>query len=510
MGTDVRTSTYTIYITLPGGEHHYLIHGYSGAVDRVGSDVIRFLLDHEDKGQNGKTMDEHFATEHIQTTPLGTALPPDAQALLLRRGYLTDKSPNEEREFCRKMLAYSYKRRVAQARPAFMIIPTHDCNLRCWYCYEAPARSGLGTDKATILSRDMACAAFKCMDDLLKQSRATPCPEPVALKPSRLSLYGGEPLMERTATIVPYLVEQARARGFHTEAITNGVELHRFAQVLGPHGLQEIQVTLDGPREIHDHVRSSPSYPYTYDAILDNVALALDLGVKVNLRVHADRDNIAYIQQIAEDLDRRGLRANEKLHGYLIGRHLWHLGHAVPRPPQMSFAEIEEALAQCPPESGIPAYFKSRNLLITRKLNTYIKYGVEALLLDVVGCTANTSLYIFDPAGAVYPCFNVCGNPREQIGTYSAEGLVLNERAHVWWSRSLSDIPECVDCKYVLFDRGGCPDAANEFNHSPASNFCGSYENDFLLITRELCRRGRIEEMFASTQNQVTPAQCAV
>jgi uncharacterized protein len=348
------------------------------------------------------------------------------------------------------------------------------------------------------------------MDDLLKQSCATPRPEPASLSPIELTLYGGEPLVEATETIVPYIIEQARARNFRRRAITNGVELHRFAQVLGPDGLQTVQVTLDGPREIHNRVRRGPSHPHTYDAILDNVALALDHGVEVLLRIHVDRGSIIYIQQIAEDLDRRGLGTSENLHVYAAGRHLWHRGDVIPRDPEMSPGQIDEALAQYLPEPGRPAYFRPRGAGIAKKLSTYIKHGVEALLLDVVGCSASTSLYVFDPLGAIYPCYDVSGNLREQIGSYSAEGIVLNERSHAWWSRSLSDIPECVDCKYVLFDRGGCPAAATELGCSPASNFCGSYENDFLLITRELCRRGRIEEMFAATQDQTTPVQCAL
>jgi len=130
----MRTSSYTIYIPVPNADVHYIIHGYSGAIDTVSSDVIRFLLDHEDNENSTCTHDEVLARASV-TNGNAEKVGPGTITLLARRGYLTTKTACEERERVRTIADWAYKKAVARMQPSFFIIPTHGCNLGCWYCY---------------------------------------------------------------------------------------------------------------------------------------------------------------------------------------------------------------------------------------------------------------------------------------------------------------------------------------------------------------------------------------
>ncbi len=508
----MRTSTYTIYAPLPNADTHYLIHGYSGAIDRVSSDVIQFLLNHEDNGNSTCTQDEVLARTSVKN---GNAdrVGSDTIALLEQRGYLTAKTAGEERERVRAIADWAYKKAVARVQPSFFIIPTYDCNMRCWYCYEAPTRSqmrGRGVD--TVMSREMADAAFKCMDDLTAKATQYVTTDPPGPSQRRqLTLFGGEPMMQSTLPIVPHIVERARERQMMIFAVTNGVQLNLFTESLGPEGIEAAQMTLDGPREIHDKVRRGPAYPETYDTILDNVCLALDRQMKVNLRVHVDQHTVGRLGEIYRDLEARGLAEKENLYISTTGRLMWHKGHEVPRYPEITLGQLCESLDDLLPIISRP---KRRGLdgdKVEASLRTYPRRGLAGLLTQIIFCNASVSNYGFDPSGAVYPCWDVIGDPKEQIGSYSADGIALNERAEAWWGRSLAKIPQCLDCKYIFFHRGGCAAAPLNFGGTPSSALCGPYENDFIRIVSRFCLAGKFEEEMekASVEGEMEQPEAA-
>jgi len=352
-----------------------------------------------------------------------------------------------------------------------------------------------GREGDTIMSREMADAAFKCMDELTAKAaqRATSDPSGPPQE-RRLTLYGGEPLMQATLPIVSHIVARARERQMKIFAVTNGVQLNLFAELLGPEGIENVQITLDGPREIHDKVRRGPAYPETYDTILDNVCLALDRHIQVRLRIHVDQHTVGRIGEIFRDLEARGLVEKEELQLSPVGRHLWHKGHKVARYPEITAGQLYESLDGLFPIISRPRCLGLYDYKIEAFLRAYSEHGLAGLLTNIVVCNASVFSYQFDPLGAVYPCWNVIGDPKEQIGAYSVDGISLNERATEWWERSLAKIPKCLDCKHIFFHRGGCPEAPLHFGGTPCSALCGSYEDDFIRMIRNYCLAGKFEK----------------
>jgi len=70
-----------------------------------------------------------------------------------------------------------------------------------------------------------------------------------------VTLFGGEPMLYRDWTEV---VRMTKARGMRCNMITNGVLLEAKAEAIMDAGIDEIIFSLDGPRDIHDEIRSAP------------------------------------------------------------------------------------------------------------------------------------------------------------------------------------------------------------------------------------------------------------
>lgn len=116
---NMRTSGYIICIKMPDCDKYILVHGYSGAVDIVHEDIVKFLKANEGRNKNKLINKELISVNTIK--------------LLNERGYLTDKTLKEEKKYIKKIgkvLHRLYDSKI----PGILFIPTYECNLRCFYC----------------------------------------------------------------------------------------------------------------------------------------------------------------------------------------------------------------------------------------------------------------------------------------------------------------------------------------------------------------------------------------
>ena len=153
---------------------------------------------------------------------------------------------------------------------------TAQCNLRCVYCWNdcgayssKKFRTGnKALAKATpdngVMSLDVAC---RSVDLLIEQSGDD--------KNLVVDFYGGEPLMNLPVLLgtVDYCRQQQKKYGvsFHYLLATNGTLLTpRVARQLIDRGVQ-IAVSIDGPKDIHDHNRPFSSAKGSYGVITRNL-----------------------------------------------------------------------------------------------------------------------------------------------------------------------------------------------------------------------------------------------
>jgi len=403
----MRTSNYIHYVTIPESKDYFLVHGYTGAVDKVSANVVRFLLDGRDATPSTHTKDEKIALESLSCESFE---PVDSKCIemLKGRGYLTTQSVEQEREFVQSLLRWLHEKSVRGSFPGFLFIPTYECNLRCPYCFETETRIDLNKKGRldTVMSIEMADAAFATMDVLFERRKAPNMTLEEVRKKQKIGLYGGEPLQAMTRGVIEHIVRKGRSMGMGFRAITNGIDLHLFQDLLGPDGISNIQVTLDGPKEIHDRNRIGPKHRHSYDAIMANLEIAVACGTNVSIRLHADWKSVNGTPEILAEMDRRNLLGKKNFSVYTTPRHHWHIGQQFPIFPDMAPFQLYEKMQTIQTASAKPLPVPDVNL-VEGKLNKYLGGGLAGLSTTIEYCSANTGgMHLLDLYWDIYACWD--------------------------------------------------------------------------------------------------------
>ena len=310
------------------------------------------------------------------------------------------------------------------------IAPTLACNFRCVYCYE-------GELEPVVMNAEVQQAIVQLVSRHIKNLRGL-----------GICWYGGEPLL---ATDVIYnlsdklidLCAENDCRYDDASIITNGWFLSReIAERLQECKISRVQVTLDGPPEIHDARRPLKSGKGTFERILDNIAAVADI-LTVIIRINTDATNLDHILALYELLHERNLLG--KVHPYLgqVSAHT-------------------EACADIEPNCLDTQSFSKTELEIYEKLRSRgfsISPPYPRFLSVFCGASRSQS-YVIDPLGNTYKCWHHIGNEQETVGnlTDDSNQPFQNPRFVKWMALDPFDISECRECEYLPLCSGGCPE----------------------------------------------------
>lgn len=139
-------------------------------------------------------------------------------------------------------LTYKLSRGYSAYPETISLFLTYRCNLRCKMCGQW-GMVGSSKDYPTEMLREQL--SIKEIEVLLNDVRS--------FRPN-ITLFGGEPFIYREWTDI---VRMAKERGMRCNIITNGVLLGDNAEKIVELGVDEIIFSLDGPKDIHDEMRSS-------------------------------------------------------------------------------------------------------------------------------------------------------------------------------------------------------------------------------------------------------------
>ena len=170
---------------------------------------------------------------------------------------------------------------------------SEQCNLRCVYCYETFA---LGH-----MQPDIAGGVVKLIEKRVADG----------LDWLEIEFFGGEPLVAWNVVknIAGNAYELCMKHGVKLVGgmTTNATLLHRDRlEWLACHGITGFQITLDGPREIHDARRVSAQKTGSFDVIWERLATmhASKLsGLEVTIRLHFDASSWLILAQEPSFLD---------------------------------------------------------------------------------------------------------------------------------------------------------------------------------------------------------------
>jgi AdoMet-dependent heme synthase len=176
---------------------------------------------------------------------------------------------------------------MSLARPYDFLIQWHlteRCNLKCRHCYQE------GAGQVPELSR---AQVFRVIEEIARMLQDWRQAYGIDFQPS-FNVTGGEPFLRPDLFEI---LEAMAAIGFEIYLLSNGTcitgERARRLAELGVHG---VQISLEGPREIHEYIRGRGSFA----ASLQGVRTLLAAGLKVSLNATLSRLNAGHFLELVE------------------------------------------------------------------------------------------------------------------------------------------------------------------------------------------------------------------
>jgi uncharacterized protein len=441
---NLRKSSYTISVKLETEEDKYmLLHGYTGAMDIANEDVVGYL-------DNVNNQDSE-----------NTEVPESTFNALKARGYLTTKTEEEEVEYVRKF-ADLLHRKDKILHKNFLFLVAYDCNFRCPYCYEKNVLRNSRQWSKNAFTKEMVDKAYQTIASIGKDKR---------LYSQWITLYGGEPLLGENREIVEYIVKKGIDSGYSFMAITNGYDLDKFTHLLGPDKIHTLQITIDGTKEHHDKRRVHFQTGQSFDKIVTNIGLAIEKEVNVKIRVNTDADNFNDIELIEQIFDKSGYSKYSKLtiQSALVFNHQQNQENNIHFMSQTEFDKRHKSIDykyQCGVANLAQTIYKT---IKDRKLINF----------SSIYCSAQAGMYIFDPFGEIYSCWEDVGNRDMVIGNYVNDTIQWTNMLDVWHNQNVTTSDKCIVCKYAFFCKGGCIGRGTIQNGKFGAGFCNSFPLTF-------------------------------
>jgi len=472
----MRTSSYTIYVDLPGTrEEVILVHGYTNAYFRVSRRIAAYLRSLE-RRRAPKPLFGEWSEETSDGAPVETPSPEIVHALR-QRGFLTDLTFEEEEKFFCNIVAKMHEHSRRQM-PSYMFMPTYDCNLRCGYCYQTHLRTNplyshtLKTMSMTIVER-----LFRGIATIEKNLGIIDS----ASQQRKIGFFGGEPLLASSRPVVERIMNKALEIGPTSFwAVSNATELDAFTDLLSPELLSRIQVTIDGPPEVHDRRRIYADGSGSFDKIASNIGLALDRGVSIGVRMNVDRNNLSQIPQLAETIQQQGWDKYPRFSAYVAP--IRKFGPAVDISTVMNSWELDDAITK--------ARMQNSAVNVIGRPSDDIRASAQALFrgdkskvrqMRESGCSAHSTLYMFDAFASIYFCWEYVGEFSARAGYVAEDGSIeLNQEiASSWRDRTVASNSVCRQCRYALSCGGGCAASALARSGKMNSNYCDGFATRF-------------------------------
>ncbi|GIP08738.1 radical SAM/SPASM domain-containing protein [Paenibacillus macerans] len=441
-----RVSDYTITIPLRDEQKEFmLVHGYTGAFDIVNDNIVRVLKNSKNHEELRKNLHENDFN------------------VLKKRGYLTTKTSEEESQLVEEISIALHK--ASSRSISITLIPTYNCNFRCEYCFEKKLfEKGKGYLQRTMDDRILS-AVFSQIDQFRNDG----------YRINQITLFGGEPLLRPSYSIIEKIVDLSKKRNLTIFAITNGHDLHYYQKLLTPEAISSIQITLDGEEETHNIRRHLAGGLPTYNQIIENIEIALNKGINVIVRSNVNKQNLSQLKKIINLYQDKGWTRKPNFNYYFKSTHKCY------EEPSQVISDIELTGNLNSIYGGTTGFsFNSIYGSLERSIEyTFNKGGYAPLKASY--CGATTGMFAIDPYGDIYPCWDVLGNYDERIGQVNIDESIfdLNERYSFWRGRTSNKIKSCAQCKYALFCGGGCAAHANIVNKDYYTSYCEHFEEIF-------------------------------
>jgi MoaA/NifB/PqqE/SkfB family radical SAM enzyme len=160
---------------------------------------------------------------------------------------------------------------------------TERCNLRCKHCYQSQTR---GQEISLSEIKEVVNEVSETLKEWKEEYG-------IEFSPS-FNITGGEPFLRNDIIEV---LKEIRSREFDIYILSNGILIDKErAKILSALAIKGVQVSIEGPEEIHEKIRGKGSF----SSALKGVRHLLDQGITVTLNVTLSDINADYFMEMVE------------------------------------------------------------------------------------------------------------------------------------------------------------------------------------------------------------------
>ena len=310
---------------------------------------------------------------------------------------------------------------------------SHDCNLRCQYCFASTGDFGTGRR----MTMDVETAK-KAIDFVIQRSGQR--------RNIEVDFFGGEPLMamDTVKATVEYArsLEKEHNKNFRFTITTNGVLLDDENIAYINREMSNVVLSLDGRPEVNDQMRKTVSGSGSYQVILPK------------------------FQKLVESRGEKDyyLRGTFTRHNLDFAADVLHIAN-------QGFRHVSVE----PVVGGLNCDYTFREEDLTDILEEYERLALELLKRDDVnffhfnidlsqgpcvikrmrGCGAGCEYVAITPDGEIYPCHQFVGNEAYRLGSVY-DGTFNMELSRKFAELNIYTRPDCKDCWARFYCSGGC------------------------------------------------------
>ena len=322
----------------------------------------------------------------------------------------------------------------------------HDCNLACRYCF---AEEGEYHGRRAHMSFEVG---KKALDFLIAHSGSR--------RNLEVDFFGGEPLMnwQVVKDLVAYGREQEKLhdKHFRFTLTTNGVLLNDEIMDFANREMDNVVLSIDGRKEVHDYMRPFPKGKGSYDLIVPKFQKFADSRrqQKYYVRGTFTRNNLDFSKDVL---------------------HLADLGfQQISVEPVVALPEEPYAIRQEDIPKICEEYDKLSAEMIRREREgrgfQFFHFMIDltggpCVYKRLSGCGSGTEYLAVTPWGDLYPCHQFVGEEAFLMGNVE-EGIKRNDIQETFKGCNVYAKEKCQKCFAKFYCSGGCAANAYKFHGS--------------------------------------------
>lgn len=318
----------------------------------------------------------------------------------------------------------------------------HDCNLACRYCF---AGEGEYKGDRSLMSLEVG---KKALDFLVESSGNR--------RNLEVDFFGGEPLLnfDVVKKLVAYgrEIEKTKDKHFRFTLTTNGVLLNDDVIAFANKEMDNIVLSIDGRKEVHDHMRPFKNGAGSYDLILDKFKKVAESRkqTKYYVRGTFTHNNLDFVEDVLSLADE--------------GFEQISVEPVVAGPEEPYAIRPEDIPVIC------EGYDRLAKEMLKRKKEgrgfNFFHYMIDlsggpCVYKRLSGCGSGTEYLAVTPWGDLYPCHQFVGEEEFCLGNVK-EGIVNTEMRDTFKLCNVYAKEECRSCFAKFYCSGGC--AANAYH----------------------------------------------